>query len=124
VRVEGGNAVADAGRRLLRDEAAGSRRDGGRNGGPSVSGRAEVLAYLGAAAGCNAGGLLAGYLAAARGSGVTDDELRAALEVTKAVKNMAATFSDREAERALGKAAPKPAAAAPEQGCCATGREG
>lgn len=53
-----------------------------------------------------------------------DDELRAALEVTQAVKNMAATFCDREAERALGTAAPQAAAAAPTQGCCGPGKGG
>ncbi len=117
VRIAGGNAVADVGRRLLGDESGVTR-----NGGPSPSGRADVLAYLGAAAGCNAGGLLGGYLASARGLGVTDDELRAALEVTGAVKSMAATFLDREAERALGKAAAPEPAATP-RGCCGPGRE-
>lgn len=127
VRIEGGNAVAnavaDGGRRLLGDEAPRSRRDGGRNGGPTLSGRGEVLAYLGAAGGCNAGGLLAGYLAAALGLGVSDDELRAALEVTTVAKSMAATFSDREAERVLGTAAAPQPAAASAQGCCGPGSE-
>ena len=42
--------------------------------------RDEVLAYVGAAAGCNAGGLLADYLIAGCELGMRDTELQAAVE--------------------------------------------
>jgi hypothetical protein len=99
VRGEAGAGVAGFGRRLLgwSEEAA------ERAGHPAD--REDALIHIGAAAGCNAGGLLASYLSHGRALGLSEAELRAAVDVAKLVKKGAAMFMDREADRALGGAA-------------------
>jgi 4-carboxymuconolactone decarboxylase len=59
VRCEGGIAVSNVGRRILGVEGEQAERLS------ELNERGQALAYIGAAAGCNAGGLLTGYMAAA-----------------------------------------------------------
>jgi len=95
IRREAGDAVAGLGKRLLGlDQANGARE-------AQPADRDEALIYLGAAAGCNAGGLLADYLCAGYELGIGDEELSAAVEAARVVKKGAAMFMDREAERVL-----------------------
>jgi len=97
VRREGGIAVSNVGRRILGVEGEQAER-------LSEPGeRGQALAYIGAAAGCNAGGLLMGYMAAAgERFGLSPEELRSALETAGFVKQRAADFLRRDVERALG----------------------
>ena len=104
LRQEGGLAVTNLGRRLLGIEQPPPRWNG------SPSDRAQALTYIGAAAGCNAGGLLTPSLDAARELGLSPDELRSALEMAEVVKQHAAEFLRREVERALPEAASTAAA--------------
>ncbi len=116
VRQEGGVAVANVGRTMLGlDEEA--------PGGGCLCDASQALVYIGAAAGCNAGGLLARYLEGANGLGLSAEELGEALEVAQAVKEKGAMgFFAKDVERALarlGPAAPTPAGGS--SSCCATG---
>lgn len=115
VRQEGGVAVANAGRAMLgiEEEAEGvSLPSGGR----------QALAYIGAATGCNAGGLLARYLEATRGLGFPEEELREAVEIAQVVKERGALgFFAKDVERALGAPTPAPAVAGGSTPCCGPG---
>jgi len=116
VRREGGAAVANVGRTMLGlgEEAP---------GGGCLCDASQALVYIGSAAGCNAGGLLARYLEAASGLGLSAEQLGEAVEVAQAVKERGAMgFFAKDVERALGKL-PATAAAAPggSASCCAPG---
>ncbi|HEY5639410.1 MAG TPA: carboxymuconolactone decarboxylase family protein [Dehalococcoidia bacterium] len=67
----------------------------------SPASRSRALAQVGAATGANAGYLLDGLLSRARGLGLTDEALSEAVAVAGKVKDMAASFFARDAERAL-----------------------
>jgi len=95
IRNHAGEGVAALGKRLLGSDETNGLWDGR----PSV--RDEAFVFIGAAAGCNAGGLLADYLRAGYELGLDDQELNAAVEAARVVKKGAAMFMDREAERAL-----------------------
>lgn len=112
VRAAGSTAVASTGRRLL-GIGAGEMPV---NGGPAA--RAQALSYIGAAAGCNAGALLGQYVATARSLGLSDEEMRGAIDAAAAVKRGAAMFLDREIERALKPLEPAATPAAEAAGCC------
>lgn len=112
VRAEGSLAVASVGRRLLNLEA----EELPANGGPAA--RSQALSYIGAAAGCNAGALLARYVGDARGLGLSEEEMRGAVEAAAAVKRGAAMFLDREIERSLKSADAAATGEAGEVGCC------
>ena len=119
VRRQGGAAVAAVGRTTLGfggEEPPGTAQ-------PS-DGR-QALVYIGAAAGCNSGGLLARYLEAAGGLGLSAEELAEAVQVAQTVKERGAMgFFAKDVERALarlGRVAPTPAAAGGSASCCATG---
>jgi AhpD family alkylhydroperoxidase len=97
VRREGGIAVSNVGRRILGVEVEQAERLG------EPGEREQALVYIGAAAGCNAGGLLTGYMAAAgERFGLSPEELRSALETAEFVKQRAVDFLRRDIERALG----------------------
>ena len=119
VRCEGGAAVANVGRSSLGVEGEGveSPRE------PAE--REQLLVYIGAAAGCNAAGLLEGYASGAvRRLGLSGEELRSALEMAETVKQHAAEFFRQDAERGLkGVVATTAATGGPSQGCCASGCE-
>jgi AhpD family alkylhydroperoxidase len=100
VRVRGGEAVAAIadgvlGSTALRREAPRAELD-----------LRQTLVGIGAAAGCNAGGLLRGYLAAAGGRGLSLAMLRESLKIAEMVKGRAAEFLRRDAEGVLGATAP------------------
>jgi AhpD family alkylhydroperoxidase len=116
VRQEGGVAVANVGRTMLGlDEQA--------PGGGCLCDASQALVYIGAAAGCNSGGLLARYLEGANGLGLSAEELSEAVEIAQAVKEKGAMgFFARDVERALGKLAPTVAAASSgPASCCGPG---
>jgi AhpD family alkylhydroperoxidase len=97
VRREGGIAVSNVGRRILGVEGEQAERLS------ELNERGQALAYIGAAAGCNAGGLLREYMAAAgERFGLSPEELRSALETAEFVKQRAVDFLRRDIERALG----------------------
>lgn len=85
----------------------------------------QALVYIGSAAGCNAGGLLARYLEAASGLGLSSEALAEAVEVAQAVKEKGAMgFFARDVERALarlGRVAATPVAAGGSASCCGPG---
>ena len=114
VRREGGAAVANVGRTMLGlgEEAP---------GGGCLCDASQALVYIGSAAGCNAGGLLARYLEAASGLGLSAEQLGEAVEVAQAVKERGAMgFFAKDVERALGKLPATAAAAAGSASCCAS----
>lgn len=116
VRREGGVAVANVGRTMLGlgVEAQGEA---------CLCDTSQALVYIGSAAGCNAGGLLARYLEAASRLGFSAEQLGEAVEVAQAVKEKGAMgFFAKDVERALGKL-PVTATAAPSgpASCCAPG---
>jgi AhpD family alkylhydroperoxidase len=118
VRQEGGVAVANVGRTMLGlDEEA--------QGEGCLCDASQALVYIGSAAGCNAGGLLARYLEAASGLGHSPEVLAEAVEVAQAVKEKGAMgFFAKDVERALarlGRVAPTPVAAGGSGSCCAPG---
>ena len=114
VRARGGVAVANVGRRILGVD----QQELAAQGAPPC--RGSALVWLGAAAGCNSGVLLAEYAAQAAALGVGAAELREAIDVAEMVKTQAGKFLSRDVERALGKAAePAAAAGAPSVSCCA-----
>jgi len=97
VRSEGGIAVSNVGRRILGVEGEQAERLG------EPGEREQALAYIGAAVGCNAAGLLTGYMAtASERLGLSLENLRSALETAEFVKQRAADFLRRDIERALG----------------------
>jgi len=97
VRHEGGVAVSNVGRRMLAVEGEQVERLS------ELNERGQALAYIGAAAGCNAGGLLTEYMATAgERFGLSPEELRSALETAEFVKQRAVDFLRRDIERALG----------------------
>jgi len=97
VRSEGGIAVSNVGRRILGVEGEQAERLG------EPGEREQALVYIGAAVGCNAGGLLTGYMAtASERLGLSLENLRSALETAEFVKQRAADFLRRDVERALG----------------------
>ncbi len=110
VRHEGGIAVSNVGRRILGVEEEPSRATG------APSDRHGALTYIGAAAGSNAGSLLVQALEATQEADLSADEVRAALEIVQAVKQRAADFLLRDAERVLREALPTESAS--PQGCC------
>jgi AhpD family alkylhydroperoxidase len=115
VRQEGGVAVANVGRTMLGlgEEAQGEG---------CLCDALQALVCIGSAAGCNAGGLLARYLEAAGGLGLSPEALAEAVEVARAVKEKGAMgFFARDVERALGKLAPAPVAAGGPASCCGPG---
>ena len=114
VRQEGGVAVANVGRTMLGlDEEA--------QGEGCVCDASQALVYIGSAAGCNAGGLLARYLEAASGLGLSVEELAEAVQVAQTVKEKGAQgFFAKDVERALGRLAPTAAAAGGPASCCAS----
>ena len=115
VRQEGGVAVANVGRRHL-----GLQEEEPRDDRPSEG--PQALVYIGSAAGCNAGGLLARYLDTASGLGLSAEELAEAVQIAQTVKEKGAMgFFAKDVERALGKLAPATAAAAGSASCCGPG---
>ena len=111
VRQEGGVAVANVGRRSL-----GVGQEEQRRGQPKD--RWQALVYIGSAAGCNAGSLLARYLEGTSELGLSAEQLGEAVQIAQAVKERGAQgFFAKEVERALGQLAP---AAAPSDSasCC------
>jgi len=97
VRCEGGIAVSNVGRRILGVDGEQAERLS------ELNERGQALVYIGAAAGCNAGGLLTEYMAAAgERFGLSLEELRSALETAEFVKQRAVDFLRRDIERALG----------------------
>jgi len=97
VRREGGIAVSNVGRRILGVDGEQAERLS------ELNERGQALVYIGAAAGCNAGGLLTEYMAAAgERFGLSPEELRSALETAEFVKQRAVDFLRRDIERALG----------------------
>ncbi len=111
---QGGVAVANIGRRALGVEERPPERD------EQPSGRSQALVDIGAAAGCNAGALLAPYLASAQRLGVATEELRSALEISEVVKEHAAKFLRHDADKALQDVtATPPKADVPAWDCCA-----
>jgi AhpD family alkylhydroperoxidase len=119
VRRVGGTAVANVGRTMLGlDE-----EEPERNVQPS-DGR-QALVYIGTAAGGNSGGLLARYLEAAGGLGLSAEELTEAVQVAQTVKEKGAMgFFAKDVERALARlrqVTPTPAATGGSASCCATG---
>ena len=91
-------------------------------GGGCLCDASQALVYIGAAAGCNAGGLLARYLEGANGLGLSAEELSEAVQIAQAVKERGAKgFFAKDVERALGKLAPTPAAAGGSGSCCGPG---
>ncbi len=82
----------------------------------SAASRSRALAQVGAATGANAGYLLDALLPQARGLGLTDEALSEAVAVAGKVKDMAASFFARDAERALASGAVR--APTPEVGGC------
>jgi arsenite methyltransferase len=115
VRARGGVAVANVGRRILGVD----QHELAAQGPPPC--RGSALVWLGAAAGCNSGVLLAEYAAQAAALGVEGAELREAIDIAEMVKTQAGKFLQRDIERALGKAAEPVAGAAPTASCCAPG---
>ncbi len=123
VRREGGVAVSNVGRRVLGVEQGQAERSS------EPGGREQALVFIGAAAGCNAGSLLAGYIATAvERLGVSGEELRSALEMAEMVKERAADFMRRDVERALRQVNVEAAAVASASGeggggsaCCGPG---
>jgi AhpD family alkylhydroperoxidase len=120
VRREGGVAVSNVGRRIL-----GVEHDQG-EGLSEPAERRQALVYIGAAAGCNAGSLLTGYIAAAvERFALSGEQIGSALEMTKVVKERAADFLRRDIERALRQAKVEAAAVTGSwsdgggsRGCC------
>jgi hypothetical protein len=112
VRREGGIAVSNVGRGILGIEGEQVEQ-------PIEPGeRDQALVYVGAAAGCNAARLLAGYVANAVPGLIAGEELRSALEIAQTVKEHAAEFFRKDAERGLRlDVAAVPGAAASSQGC-------
>ena len=104
VRARGGIAVANVGRRILGVD----QQELDEQAAPPC--RGSALVWLGAAAGCNSGVLLAEYAAQAAELGVGGAELREAIEIAEMVKTQAGKFLSRDVERALGKC-PEPVAA-------------
>ena len=82
----------------------------------SPASRSRALAQVGAATGANAGYLLDAILPQARGLGVADEALAEAVAVASKVKEMAANFFAKDAERAL--ASGKAVAVTAEAGSC------
>jgi AhpD family alkylhydroperoxidase len=116
VRARGGVAVANVGRRILGVD----QQELAAQGAPPC--RDSALVWLGAAAGCNSGVLLAEYAPQAAALGVGAAELREAIDVAEMVKTQAGKFLSRDVERVLGKAPePATAAGAPSVSCCAPG---
>jgi AhpD family alkylhydroperoxidase len=113
VRAAGSALVAATGLRLLNLQV----EDLPPNGRPAA--RAQALSYIGAAAGCNAGALFGQYVAEARDLGLSDEEMRGAVEAAATVKRGAAMFLDREIERALP--ADKEGAGEAREGDCGCG---
>jgi AhpD family alkylhydroperoxidase len=116
VRREGGIAVSNVGRGILGIEGEQVEE-------PIEPGeRDQALVYVGAAAGCNAARLLAGYVANAVPGLIAGEELRSALEMAETVKLHAAEFFRRDAEKRLAETgAPAPDASASPQSCCGPG---
>jgi AhpD family alkylhydroperoxidase len=113
VRAKGGIAVANVGRRIL----GADQQDLGAQGAPPC--RDSALVWLGAAAGCNSGVLLAEYAAQAVALGVEGAGLREAIDIAEMVKTQAGKFLSRDIERVLGRATEPVAGAAPKASCCA-----
>lgn len=113
VRREGGIAVANVGRMILGlddEEAQGDNRPWD---------QPQALVYIGAAAGCNAGSLLARYLEAASGLGLSAEELGEALQIAQVVKERAADFLRKDVERTLGRLPATAGAPGDSASCCA-----
>jgi AhpD family alkylhydroperoxidase len=116
VRARGGIAVANVGRRIL----GADQQELGEQAAPPC--RGSALVWLGAAAGCNSGVLLAEYAAQAGSVGLGASEVREAVEIAEMVKTQAGKFLSRDIERALGKAPEMAATAdAPSVSCCGPG---
>jgi len=114
VRCEGGIAVSNVGRSILGIEGEQVEQ-------PIEPGeRDQALVFIGAAAGCNAGGLLAAYVAnAVQRLGFSGEDLRSALEMAETVKQHAAEFFRHDAEKGLKETgATAPDAGASPQSCC------
>ena len=116
VRRAGGVAVANVGRTVL-----GLGQEEAQVDAQPSDGR-QALVYIGAAAGCNAGGLLTRYLEGAGGLGLSAEALVEAVQIAQVVKERGALgFFAKDVERVLGKLAPAPAAAGGSASCCAPG---
>jgi len=97
VRREGGIAVSNVGRRILGVDGEQAERLS------ELNERGQALVYIGAAVGCNAGGLLTEHMATAgERFGLSLEDLRSALETAEFVKQRAVDFLRRDVERALG----------------------
>jgi AhpD family alkylhydroperoxidase len=115
VRARGGIAVANVGRRIL----GADQQELAAQGAPPC--RDSALVWLGAAAGCNSGVLLAEYAAQAAELGVGAAELREAIDIAEMMKTQAGTFLQRDVERALGRATEPVRTAAKAASCCGPG---
>ncbi len=98
VRIEVVTSIAEYANRLL----GRGRRDGERLCSPAEP--SQALTQIGAATGGNAGYLLDSLLVRARGLGLTSEALGEAVGIATKVKGVAASFYEKDAERALGRA--------------------
>jgi len=97
LRVEAARIISDYARGLL--GAGGTRADRVADPGD----RLHALVQIGAATGGNAGYVLDRLLPLAHGLGLGNDALNEALELARAVKQMASKVFDGDADRALGR---------------------
>ena len=100
MRCDAAAMVAGVGRESLGVES-------GNDGYREPADREQLLAYVGAAAGCNGAPLVEAYVeGAGQRLGLSGDELREALEIAETVKEHAAEFFRRDAGRLTAKATP------------------
>lgn len=92
--------------------------DDGENGNHlQPAGREQLLVCLGAAAGGNAANLVKLYTSGPGGADLSGEELRSALAIAEMVKEHAAEFFRRDAERLTATLSPAAQGAAPTCGC-------
>lgn len=97
LRVDAAVSIADYARQLL----GGSAKHGDRLCSPAE--RQQALVQIGAAVGSNSGYAVDSLLAQARGLGLSNQALSEAIEIATKVKEVAAAFFRKDAERALGR---------------------
>lgn len=115
VRLQGGEAVVAVAHRVLRSNAQESTKD------CAQLDLRQTLVGIGAAAGCNAGGLVERYLATAAALGLSQGMLGESIEIAELVKNRAADFLRRDVARALGESAIVAASSADSTASCCGG---
>ena len=110
-RCEAVALVGDVGRASLGIEGCGN----GNHLQPTD--REQLLVYVGAAAGGNAANLVKLYASGPGGADLSGEELRSALEIAEGVKEHAAEFFRRDAERLTAKVTPAVEGAGASCGC-------